>query len=79
VLGQHTTCQVDAILCTGKHMLLDTDATHHSTDITVAAIWPPALQALHQGSANHCRRRLGLQARYNDFCQISKSGMELFT
>jgi hypothetical protein len=45
MLGQHTTCLVGAILCTGKHMLVETDVTHHSTDITVVAIWPPVLQA----------------------------------
>jgi hypothetical protein len=26
-------------------MLIDTNTTHHSTDITEAAIWPPVLQA----------------------------------
>jgi hypothetical protein len=38
VLGQHTTCLAGAILCIGKHMLVDTNMTHHSTDITMAAI-----------------------------------------
>jgi hypothetical protein len=38
MLGQHTTCLASAILCTGKHMLVDTNATHHSTDITMVAI-----------------------------------------
>jgi hypothetical protein len=38
-------CLADAILCTGKHMLIDIDMTHHSTDIAMAAIWSPALQA----------------------------------
>jgi hypothetical protein len=31
------------ILSTGKHMLVNTDVTHNTTDILPATIWPLAL------------------------------------
>jgi hypothetical protein len=38
VHGWHTMCLAGTILCTDKHMLVNTNATHNPTDIITATI-----------------------------------------
>jgi hypothetical protein len=44
MLSQQTMCLAGTFLYTGGYMLVNTDVTYNSTDITAATIWPTSLQ-----------------------------------